>query len=50
LAWNRREGVLTNIDSADGDHGAVDLNHGTIVDLLDFVGVADELVAGEDIL
>jgi len=42
-------GIRTDFDSAEGNHGAVDLVHSTI-DLLQVVGVGDDLVTGENIL
>lgn len=41
--------LLTDLDSAEGDHGAVDFVHGSI-DLLQVIGVGDNLVTGNDIL
>jgi hypothetical protein len=41
--------LLTDFDSAEGDHGAVDFVHGSI-DLFQVIGVGDDLVTGDDIL
>jgi hypothetical protein len=46
--WGIR-GVHTDFDGAEGDHGTVDLVDNAI-DLLQIVGVGDDLVAGKDVL
>jgi hypothetical protein len=48
-AVGRWRGLLTDFDSAESDHGAVDFVHGSI-DLLQIIGVGDDLVTGDDIL
>lgn len=45
----RNQGVRTDFDGAEGDHGTVNLVDGAI-DLFQIVGVGDDLVTGEDIL
>jgi hypothetical protein len=42
-------GIRTDFDGAQGNHGTVDLVNGAI-DLLQIVGVRDNLITSEDIL
>lgn len=46
---NKGGRIRTDFDSAEGNHGAVDLVHDTI-DLLQIVGVGDDLVTSDNIL
>jgi hypothetical protein len=46
---SRVAGLLTDLDRAESDHGAVDLVDGPI-DLLQIVGIRDDLVASDDVL
>jgi hypothetical protein len=51
-AWStisRDGGIRTDFDGAQGNHGTVDLVNGAI-DLLQIVGVRDNLITSEDIL
>ena len=46
---SRNGGIRTDFDGAQGNHGTVDLVNGAI-DLLQIVGVRDNLITSEDIL
>jgi hypothetical protein len=46
---SRDGGIRTDFDGAQGNHGTVDLVNGAI-DLLQIVGVRDNLITSEDIL
>jgi len=47
--WFYNLSIPTDFDSAKSDHGAVDFVDGAI-DLLQIIGVRDDLVAGDDVL